>query len=105
MARAATKAKAKPAAKKKPAPKIDDAAATLKALHDDPVLFVKTCLNATPQAWQTDALQAVRDHDRVAISSRPRRRQVGVSKLGDLVVATYALPQQRSPRRRIRLIS
>ena len=69
MAKAATAKKAKPAAKTKVAPKLDDAAATLKALHDDPVLFVKTCLNATPQEWQVKALQAIRTHDRVAIRS------------------------------------
>ncbi len=69
MARAATKAKAKPAAKKKPAPQMDDAATTLKTLHDDPVLFVRTCLNAQPQQWQMEALRAIGKHDRVAIRS------------------------------------
>jgi hypothetical protein len=28
---------------------------TLLKLHGDPVLFVQTVLNVTPQAWQRDA--------------------------------------------------
>ena len=41
----------------------------LLALHDDPNLFVSQLLKAEPQHWQANALNAIRDHDRVAIRS------------------------------------
>ena len=52
-----------------PRKKTQSAAETLQALRQDPALFVKTCLQATPQAWQEEALNLIRDHDRVAIRS------------------------------------
>ena len=41
----------------------------LAALRADPALFVETILNATPQAWQRKALDAIAKHDRVTIKS------------------------------------
>ena len=41
----------------------------IAALRADPALFVETVLQATPQAWQAKALQAIADNDRVAIKS------------------------------------
>jgi len=41
----------------------------IAALRADPALFVETVLQATPQAWQAQALQAIADNDRVAIKS------------------------------------
>ena len=41
----------------------------LEQFHDDPVLFVETVLQVTPQKWQAEALMAVATHDRVAIKS------------------------------------
>lgn len=41
----------------------------LAELYDDPVLFVETVLDVTPQKWQAEALRAVASHDRVSIAS------------------------------------
>ena len=41
----------------------------LAALRDDPALFVRVVIGAEPQPWQILALNAVRDHPRVAIKS------------------------------------
>ena len=41
----------------------------LLQLREDPALFVKAVLQATPQPWQEEALRAIRDNDRVAIRS------------------------------------
>ena len=41
----------------------------LTAIALDPVLFVETILQASPEEWQRKALYAVRDNDRVAIRS------------------------------------
>ena len=41
----------------------------LRELHDDPVMFVEKVLHATPQAWQAEALRAVRDNSKVCIKS------------------------------------
>ena len=46
-----------------------DIQSILRELHDDPELFVKHVLHATPQQWQADALRAVRDNSKVAIKS------------------------------------
>lgn len=46
-----------------------DFADTLLALHKDPVLFVRTCLNVEPQKWQIEALRAISEHDKVSIRS------------------------------------
>jgi len=48
---------------------MDDLSKTLKALHDDPVLFVRSVLNAEPQKWQIEALNAVAKNNKVAIKS------------------------------------
>lgn len=41
----------------------------LEQFHDDPVLFVETVLQVTPQKWQAEALRAIANNDRVAIKS------------------------------------
>jgi len=41
----------------------------LEEFHSDPVLFVETVLQATPQKWQAEALMAIANNDRVAIKS------------------------------------
>ena len=41
----------------------------IAALRADPALFVETVLQATPQKWQRDALDAIAANDRVAIKS------------------------------------
>jgi hypothetical protein len=41
----------------------------LLAIALDPVLFVESILQASPEEWQRKALYAVRDNDRVAIRS------------------------------------
>ena len=41
----------------------------IAALRSDPALFVETVLQATPQKWQRDALDAIAANDRVAIKS------------------------------------
>jgi len=41
----------------------------IAALRADPTLFVETVLQATPQKWQAQALDAISKHDRVAIKS------------------------------------
>ena len=41
----------------------------IAALRADPTLFVETVLQATPQKWQAQALEAISKHDRVAIKS------------------------------------
>ena len=55
---------AMPSAKPKPS-----TADLLLKLHGDPVLFVQSVLGAEPQAWQREALEAVRDTPRVACKS------------------------------------
>ena len=50
-------------------PKLTDQEKGLLKLKNDPALFVREVLGAEPEIWQTDALQAIRDHDRVAIKS------------------------------------
>jgi hypothetical protein len=42
---------------------------TITILRDDPALFVETVLQATPQAWQRNALDAIAKNDKVAIKS------------------------------------
>ena len=41
----------------------------LRYLRDNPAEFVKQVIGATPEPWQIDALNAIRDGDRVAIRS------------------------------------
>lgn len=41
----------------------------MKALHDDPVLFVKKILHAEPDAWQAEVLTALAENSRVAVRS------------------------------------
>lgn len=41
----------------------------IAALRADPVLFVESVLEATPQRWQAEALRAIATHDKVAIKS------------------------------------
>ncbi len=48
---------------------IRDAADTLIALRNDPVLFVRTCLQAEPQKWQIEALQNIANHNRLSVRS------------------------------------
>ena len=51
---------------------MNDTQATVEAiaaLRADPTLFVETVLQATPQRWQAQALDAISKHDRVAIKS------------------------------------
>ena len=48
---------------------MDDLSNTLKALHDDPVLFVRSVVGAEPQKWQIEALNAVAKNNKVAIKS------------------------------------
>jgi len=47
----------------------DEITEILIELSKDPVLFVRSILNAEPEEWQREALYAVRDNDRVAIRS------------------------------------
>ena len=48
---------------------LNDAAKTLLALRDDPVLFVRTCLQAEPQKWQREALQNIAKNNRLSVRS------------------------------------
>ena len=50
-------------------PKLSDQEKGLLKLKNDPSLFVREVLGAEPEFWQTGALKAIRDHDRVAIKS------------------------------------
>ena len=52
-----------------PKTQIKDAADTLLALRNDPVLFVRTCLQAEPQKWQKEALNNIVKHNRLSIRS------------------------------------
>ena len=49
--------------------KLNDAADTLLALRNDPVLFVRTCLQAEPQKWQKRALQNIVKNNRLSVRS------------------------------------
>ena len=49
--------------------KKSDAADTLLKLHNDPVLFVRTCLQAEPQKWQRQALRNIVKNNRLSIRS------------------------------------
>jgi len=44
-------------------------ARAMKALHDDPVLFVRKILHAEPDAWQAEALKSLAQNPRVAVRS------------------------------------
>jgi len=48
---------------------VQNAADTLSKLRDDPVLFVKSCLQAEPQKWQREALRAITKTNRLSIRS------------------------------------
>ena len=50
-------------------PKLSDQEKGLLKLKNDPSLFVRKVLGAEPELWQTEALKAICDHDRVAIKS------------------------------------
>lgn len=41
----------------------------MQALRDNPVLFVKEILGATPDDWQAEALTAMKENSRTAIRS------------------------------------
>ena len=60
----------------------------LLALYNDPVLFVSSVLGAEPQAWQREALEAVRDSPRVAAKSG---HGVGKSALLSWVILWYLI--------------
>ena len=60
----------------------------LLALYNDPVLFVSSVLGADPQAWQREALEAVRDSPRVAAKSG---HGVGKSALLSWVILWYLI--------------
>lgn len=63
---------AEPAAPDAALPALDqltDEQRALLRLREDPALFVRTIIGATPQRWQREALEAIRDNDRVAIKS------------------------------------
>ena len=60
----------------------------LMALYNDPVLFVSSVLGAEPQAWQREALEAVRDSPRVAAKSG---HGVGKSALLSWVILWYLI--------------
>ena len=72
-----------PSAKQKPS-----TADLLLKLHGDPVLFVQSVLGAEPQAWQREALEAVRDTPRVACKSG---HGVGKSALLSWVILWYLI--------------
>ena len=50
-------------------PKLSDQEKGLLKLKNDPSLFVREMLGVEPELWQTEALKAICDHDRVAIKS------------------------------------
>ena len=50
-------------------PKLSDQEKGLLKLKNDPSLFVREVLGAEPELWQTEALKAIRDDERVAIKS------------------------------------
>ncbi len=50
-------------------PKLSNQEKGLLKLKNDPSLFVREILGPEPETWQTEALQAIRDHDRVAVKS------------------------------------
>ena len=41
----------------------------MRRLRDDPVLFVKEILGATPDPWQAECLKALTENSRVAVRS------------------------------------
>jgi phage terminase large subunit len=49
--------------------KLTDQEKGLLKLKQDPSLFVRQVLGAEPETWQSEALQAIRDNDRVAVKS------------------------------------
>ena len=52
-------------------PKLTDQEKGLLKLKNDPALFVREALGAEPEIWQSEALQAIRDH----VSIRKRRNK------------------------------
>ena len=50
-------------------PKLSDQEKGLLKLKNNPSLFVRKVLGPEPELWQTEALKAICDHDRVAIKS------------------------------------
>ena len=52
-----------------PTPNFSDLEKRLRHLRQHPDDFVRALLGAEPQRWQIEALQAIRDHDRVSIRS------------------------------------
>ncbi len=50
-------------------PKLPDQEKGLLKLKNDPALFVREVLGAEPKPWQSVSLQAIHDHNRVAIKS------------------------------------
>ena len=50
-------------------PKLSDQEKGLLKLKNEPSLFVREVLGAKPELWQTEALKAICDQDRVAIKS------------------------------------
>ena len=49
--------------------KLTDQEKGLLKLKQDPSLFVRQVLGAEPETWQSEALQAIRENDRVAVKS------------------------------------
>ena len=47
----------------------EDEKKTVRKWHRNPGLFVKQALRASPEKWQKEALENLRDHDRLAIRS------------------------------------
>ena len=50
-------------------PKLSDQEKGLLKLKNDPSLFVRKVLGAEPELWQTEALKAICNDDRMAIKS------------------------------------
>jgi len=59
--------------------------------RDDPLLFAADVLNATPEPWQAEALQAVGRHDRVSIRSG---HGVGKTTLEAWLILWFLLTRQ-----------
>ena len=49
--------------------RLSDTEKGLLKLKNDPSLFVREVLGAEPEEWQSEALKAIRDNDRVAVKS------------------------------------
>ena len=63
---------------------------------NNPLIFVRDVLGATPEPWQAEALEAVGRHDRVSIRSGHGVGKTTLRELADPVVFAHAPELQDS---------